>query len=303
MNPKTNKKWIDKVLIAPFYILPHHLLSLLMYYSTRLPLGALTPKLLSAFVKYYDIDVTEIAEPELKNYENFNEFFTRALTPQARPIAPQGVISPVDGVISQIGVIEQGRIFQAKGYDFSLEELFGGADTLSQFFKNGVFCTIYLSPRDYHRIHMPVTAQPRDMVYVPGRLFSVNARSVTTVPRLFARNERLITVCRSEAGAMALVMVGALFVGSMETVWDGAITPSSHWWKKVWRRGIHAEQWQVPQIIKQMQRGEEMGRFNMGSTVILLCDAKRVAWLPDLHPGSRVQMGQPLGTILPKKKT
>jgi phosphatidylserine decarboxylase len=302
MDTEKQQAVLDKLLIGPLYALPHHVLSLLMYYATRLPLGALTPKLITQFIKFYEINMDEAAETAVENYENFNEFFTRALKPETRPIAPDGVVSPVDGVISQIGTIKEERIFQAKGQDFSLHELFGGIDTLAHFFDKGVFCTIYLAPRDYHRIHMPVTAQPRDMIHVPGRLFSVNARSTRTVSRLFARNERLLTVCRSEAGAMAMVMVGALFVGSMETVWDGAITPSSHWWKNAWRKGYCAEQWQVPEIVKQVKRGEEMGRFNMGSTVILLFDAARVAWLPQLQAGTPVRMGEQIGTILRHQK-
>jgi phosphatidylserine decarboxylase len=296
MNPK-HAELVDKILTAPQYILPHHVLGLLMHYATHAPLGGMMPKLLAQFVKLYKVDMSEAEEEDLTAYQTFNEFFTRRLKADARPLAESGVVSPVDGTVSQIGKIEDGQVFQAKGHDFSLQELFGGKDKLANLFTHGVFCTIYLAPNNYHRIHMPVTAQPLEQVYVPGRIFSVSPRCTRAIPRLFARNERVITLCRSEAGALALVKVGALFVGSIETVWEDVITPRSDWWKKP-----QAEQWEVPEIVKTLPRGGEIARFNMGSTVILLFDAKRVTWLPEIQPGMALKMGQQIGTFTAAKK-
>lgn len=284
---------LDKLKTWPQYLLPHHLLTRGVYYLTRMEGGKVTQFVVKKFVDLYQVDMSSAVEPDPEAYPSFNAFFTRELTPEARPLAADGVLSPVDGEISQIGKVSDGRIFQAKGHDFSLLELLGGQENIAKYFKDACFCTIYLSPRDYHRIHMPVAGQPLDMAHVPGRLFSVNQSTTRTLPKLFARNERVISLFRSEAGAMCMVMVGALFVGSMETVWDGQITPPGA--KKV-------ESWHATDTAGKLARGAEMGRFNMGSTVILLFDAKRVNWLDSMQPGTKVRMGEKIAELVKKAK-
>lgn len=279
---------VDKLKVWPQYALPHHLLSRLMFYFTRLRGGKLTTGLIQAFVRLYKVDMDSAVEPEPSAYPSFNAFFTRALRPEARPVAAEGVVSPVDGEISQLGRVENGQLIQAKGHRFDLLALFGGTVKFSSLFPDACFCTIYLSPKDYHRIHMPLSGRPKDMLHVPGRLFSVNQSTARLVPNLFARNERVVSLFRSEAGPFALVMVGAIFVGSMETVWDGQITPPGA------RKVAH---WQAADTTGELARGAEMGRFNMGSTVILIFDANRVSWLDSLQPGDKVRMGQQIATL------
>lgn len=292
MNPKVRHA-LDHLLTAPQYILPHHLLSRAMHYLTRAEMGKLSEKMIDAFIRLYGVDMEAAMESDPAAYENFNAFFTRALKPESRPIAPQGIISPVDGTVSQAGKIHGETLFQAKGYEYTLTELFGGFKQLANLFADGVFCTLYLSPKDYHRIHMPVDGHPLDMVYVPGRLFSVNQRTTEKVPRLFTRNERAIALFKSSAGPMAVVMVGAMFVGNIETVWEGCIVPSDF---------SKPQRWELPDNAKALKRGEEMGRFNMGSTVILLFDSDRAAWLPELAEGYKLQMGSQIGQALQRNK-
>ncbi|MEM7260019.1 MAG: archaetidylserine decarboxylase, partial [Pseudomonadota bacterium] len=218
----------------------------------------------------------------------FNEFFTRALKPQARTIdnTPAGICSPVDGCVSQIGPINTGQIFQAKGFSYRALDLLGGRPADAEPFSNGVFATLYLSPRDYHRIHMPVDATLKSMHYVPGRLFSVAPHTVRTVPRLFARNERVVALFDSSAGKLAMVLVGAINVAAIETVWAGLITPPA---------GSHIKHcdYSTEQQIK-LVKGQEMGRFNMGSTVILLAEHGSI-WQDSLREGSTVRMGELIG--------
>jgi len=279
---------LDRLWLFLQHLISPRWLSLPVYHLTRKPLGKLTPWLIRRFVKRYQIDLS-IAQPSaIEEYATFNDFFTRAIDPAARPLAENGVLSPVDGTISQIGTVKKHTLIQAKGHTFTLSEVFGGFDQLAGLFENGVYCTIYLSPRDYHRIHMPAQGRPMDMVYVPGRLFSVNPRTANLIEKLYARNERVATVFKSEAGPMGLIMVGATFVGSMETVWQGVITPSEY------KKPAH---WRTSENTRPLARGAELGRFNMGSTVILLFQSSQVAWLPELKPGMPVQMGQALGTL------
>ena len=219
---------------------------------------------------------------------SFNQFFTRALKPTARPLADVEIISPVDAKISQIGKIDENRLLQAKGRFFRLEDLLGGNQKMVNLFKSGLFGTLYLSPKDYHRIHMPITGQLTDMMYIPGRLFSVNQRTSEVVPNLFARNERVICLFETALGPMALILVGALFVGSIETVWMGTVTPNR--WSQI-------QHWHYDEV-QVIQRGDEMGRFNMGSTVIVLLDANRIAWLSKLSTQTKVLMGQGLAKSL-----
>lgn len=279
---------LDYLKILPQYLLPQHLLSQLMYVLTRARLRVWKDWQIRWFIRRYGVDMRVAEQSDPLAYENFNSFFTRALKAGARPIAAglNEIVCPVDGAVSQIGGISKGRIIQAKGRDYSLLELLGGSEERAAPFLQGQFATLYLSPKDYHRIHMPVTGRLREMVYVPGRLFSVNALSVRSIPRLFARNERVAAIFDTEIGAMAVVMVGAMFVGSIETVWAGTITPPYR---------SRLQRWDYLTQDTVIERGAELGRFNMGSTVIVLFESGDVTWNSALAAGSAVRMGQGLG--------
>ncbi|HEC84926.1 MAG: phosphatidylserine decarboxylase [Candidatus Parabeggiatoa sp. nov. 2] len=276
----------EQLLTLPQYLIPQHLLSRLILKLTRLQMGAVTHWAIRRFIKHYSVDMNVAQSPEVRDYASFNQFFTRVLKPTARPLAEAEIISPVDAVISQIGQIDNGSLLQAKGRYFQLNELLGGHAKMVNLFKQGLFCTLYLSPKDYHRIHTPATGRLTDMIYVPGRLFSVNQRTSRVVPNLFARNERVICLFETEFGPMALILVGALFVGSIETVWAGTVAPN---------RLSQIEHWRYSEEMAQiLHRGAEMGRFNMGSTVIVLLDANHLAWLSSLPAQTKVLMGQGL---------
>ncbi|EDN66422.1 Phosphatidylserine decarboxylase-related [Beggiatoa sp. PS] len=282
---------VDRLLTLPQYLIPQHFLSLLILKLTRLPMGTVMRWVTRRFIKHYDVDMSIAQFSEVRAYANFNQFFTRALKPTARPLSANvDVLSPVDGEISQIGQIDKGSLLQAKGRTFQLNDLFGGQEEIADLFQQSLFCTLYLSPKDYHRIHMPMTGHLTDMVYVPGRLFSVNQRTTRVVPNLFARNERVICVFETEMGKMALILVGAIFVGSIETVWEGSVTPN---------RFSQVQHWPYPKKTAPfLQRGIEMGRFNMGSTVIVLLDANHLAWQENLTAKNEVLMGQGLARRL-----
>jgi len=229
--------------------------------------------------------MAEAAEADIHAYASFNHFFTRALKSGARPIAPatNAVVCPADGVVSQAGKITDGRIFQAKGKHFTATELLGGDANRAEAFNNGIYTTIYLSPKDYHRLHMPLTGTLKEMLHIPGRLFSVNAATTDSVPGLFARNERVACIFETEAGPMALILVGAIFVSSIETTWHGIVTPPT----------ISAvRSWLYENNAPTLQKGEEMGRFNMGSTIIVLFSNEAVHWLADFTAGKNVKMGE-----------
>jgi len=277
--------------VVPLYALPHHLLSRLVLHLTRWRLRPWKNLLISVFRRCYDVDMSTAACSDLREFENFNRFFTRELKPGARtaPDTPAAVACPVDGSVSRIGGIDGDAMLQAKGHHFQLEALLGGDRDHASCYHGGRFATLYLSPRDYHRVHMPVDGRLLSMTYVPGRLFPVNRRSTRTVTGLFARNERIICRFATAAGDMALILVGALFVGSMETVWSGQVTPAPN-------RRISIRDHSTDGI--GLNRGQEMGRFNMGSTVLLLFGADRVTWVRDIEAGSPVRMGQAIGTVL-----
>lgn len=262
-----------------------------MYHLTRIEHPAVKQPLTRWFIRRFGVDMQQALEPDPRAYRHFNAFFTRALQPGARPIATDSdaIACPVDGAISQIGRINDNRLFQAKGRDFSLESLLGGAPDLASRFRDGHFATIYLSPKDYHRIHMPIDGELEQMIYVPGRLFSVNPLTTRAVRDLFARNERVICVYRTTAGPMAVVMVGAICVASIETVWAGQITP---------RRPRAITSWAYSDRPVRLARGAELGRFNMGSTVIVLFGANRVEWAGSMAADVTVRMGQRIGTLL-----
>jgi len=283
-------RWYHLLYVGIQYLLPHHLLSALMLRATRVRRRPIKDLLIGTVVRHYQVDMTEAREPDPKAYASFNAFFTRPLRQDARPIVMQedAVVCPADGTLSRLGTIDGGRVFQAKGHDCSLLELLGGRQDWAQTFNDGTFATIYLSPRDYHRVHMPVDATLREMIHVPGRLFSVNPVTTALVPRLFGRNERVPCLFETGFGPMALILVGAIFVGSMETVWAGQVTPTA-----TRKPGpVRGEK-----TVIRLGKGAEMGRFNMGSTVILLFGPGRVAWDPGLGPGAHLRMGQRIGRI------
>jgi phosphatidylserine decarboxylase len=269
------------------YLLPQHGLSRLVLAATRVRAAWFKNWLIGRFLKHYPVDMTEAAESDPYCYGSFNEFFTRPLKASVRSIAAgaNDIACPVDGCISEAGRIDGERLLQAKGRDYRLGELLAGEAWASRF-AGGSFATIYLAPFNYHRIHMPLDGELSATVYVPGRLFSVNAVTAHYVPRLFARNERVLTLFDAPCGQFAVVLVGALNVGSMATVWAGDITPAA-------RRVIT----RLPAPPTRLKKGAELGRFNMGSTVILLFEPDRARWLPEVCAGSVVRLGQALGVI------
>ncbi|NCA71549.1 MAG: phosphatidylserine decarboxylase [Sphingobacteriia bacterium] len=271
------------------HILPQHTLSRLMYALARVRWGPLKDLLIGQLVRRYHIDLSEAAEPNPRAYDDFNAFFTRALRPGARPLDadPRAVVSPVDGLISQIGSITSDQPIQAKGEDFTIAQLLGGDEARARAFAGGRFATIYLAPSDYHRIHMPVAGALEWMGHIQGRLFSVNATTTRLVPGLLARNERVVCQFETAAGRMTMVLVGAIFVGGIETVWSGEVTP-----RRMQTGATHDADHPI-----RLERGAEMGRFNLGSTVILLFEPSRIDWDARLVPGCKIQLGQRLGTI------
>lgn len=280
----------QKVFIFFQYVFPHHLLSRLIGRLAECETPWFKNSLITWFIKRYKVDMSLAAEENPKRFQHFNDFFTRALKPGVRPIDAESnsVVSPADGAISQIGQIKHGRIFQAKGQCFSVNELLGGDSQRAKTFMGGNFCTVYLSPRDYHRVHMPVTGTLREMIYVPGRLFSVNQTTAENVPELFARNERVVCIFDTEVGPMAVVLVGAMIVASIETVWAGLVTPP----KRELRSFSYANEDRQPVTL---EKGAELGRFKLGSTAIVLFAANQVEWDEQLAELTCVNMGQPLG--------
>ena len=277
----------DKIITLPQYLIPQHALSMLMYRVTRCEVVWLKNAIIRFITRQYQVNMAEAAETDLATYSSFNAFFTRLLKEGVRPLADNEIISPVDGVVSQAGPIISGQIVQAKGQDYSVLTLLGGDDALTAEFTGGQFATIYLSPKDYHRIHMPVTGKLKKMRYVPGKLFSVSPRTARAVPDLFARNERVVVTFDTPIGPMVMVLVGAIFVGSMATVWSGQITPSY---------GKVIQQWTYDgeQAIT-IEQGQEMGRFNMGSTVVLLFGEQAVKFNDAIEADEPIQLGHAMG--------
>ncbi|MDB5969033.1 MAG: Phosphatidylserine decarboxylase proenzyme [Hydrocarboniphaga sp.] len=267
--------------------LPTRLLSWCIFKLTRIESPGFKNAFIRVFMSRFNISLAEAEFEKPASYKSFNEFFTRALKPDARPQASGAgvLISPVDGAVSQLGQVDGDRIFQAKGHHYTAAELLGGED-LAQPFIGGEFCTIYLAPNNYHRLHMPLTGTLREWVYVPGRLFSVNPATARAMPKVFARNERVAAIFDTEIGPFAMVLVGAFFVGSIETVWAGMISPPH-------RRSPLARY--QPVHPPTLERGAEMGRFNMGSTVILLAPPGALQWNPALGAATPLRMGQAIG--------
>lgn len=270
------------------YILPKHLLSRLVGKLAAAEAGGLTTWLIKTFIKQFNVDMNEALHSQPHDYATFNEFFTRPLKPGIRPIDERSNVltHAVDGTVSQFGEIDDDSLFQAKGHYFSLTALLGGKPELAKPFKGGKFATVYLSPRDYHRIHMPVDGTLTDMVYIPGDLFSVNPLTAQNVPGLFARNERVVAYFDTPVGKMALVLVGATIVASMETVWAGTITPPA---------GKHIQHWHYEKDSESsviLAKGDEMGRFKLGSTIVVCFEPDAIDFA-DLAPDQVTRLGKP----------
>jgi len=273
--------------VAPQYLLPKRLLTQFAGQVASLRGGAFTQWLIRDFIEKYKVNMAEAADPRIESYPTFNEFFTRALREGARPIADAPFVCPVDAAISQFGPIEHDQIFQAKGHSYSTHALVGGDMELAKQFDHGHFATLYLAPKDYHRIHMPCDGRLRRMIYIPGDLFSVNPLTARHVPGLFARNERVVTVFDTEYGPFVNVLVGATIVGSVATVWHGVVNPP---------RTRDIRQWRYDDQDIRLKKGEEMGRFLLGSTVVMLFPKNVVAFHPDWAPTKPVRLGGPMAS-------
>ncbi len=295
MSPEDSPTARERLFVASQYLLPQHFLSRIVYRLTRSRAPRVKNALISNFMRSFHPDMSDAMQRDPLAYASFNEFFTRALRPGARPIDPdRGVlVSPVDGAVSQIGRLDSSRIMQAKGHWYSLEALLDSGPSPGRWasrFVGGYFATLYLAPFNYHRIHMPLAGTLRAAWYVPGALFSVNAVTATSVPALFARNERVVCIFEDGPRWFAMVLVGALFVGSMDTVWHGEVTPRS---PRKWLE-LPLDSARSP---LRLDKGAEMGRFNMGSTVILILPPGAIDWLPAVTAGDSIAVGQPLGRL------
>ena len=273
----------DRLAVLPQYLLPKQALTTLAGKFASARLGGLTTSVIRWFVGRYNVNMGEAANPDITSYASFNDFFTRALKDGARPLADAALVCPVDGAISQFGPIAKDQVFQAKGHSYSTTALVGGDAALGARFENGHFATLYLSPRDYHRIHMPCAGSLTRMIHVPGELFSVNPTTARGVPGLFARNERVVCVFESAQGPFVLVLVGATIVGSMATVWHGQVNPP--------RPGT-LRQWDYAPGQVSLQKGEEMGRFLLGSTVVMLFPQGPLQFNPQWAPARPIQLGE-----------
>ena len=281
----------DSLFNAFQYIVPQHAISRIAGWLANTSVTWIKNPFTRWFVKRYDIDMSLAKESDPCAYASFNDFFTRALRDDARPICDEQdtVVFPADGSISQWGDIVSGRVFQAKGQSYSLVELLGGDEAAAKPFQGGNFATVYLSPKDYHRVHMPLAGRLTSMVHVPGDLFSVNDTTAENVPRLFSRNERAVCFFETEAGPMAIVLVGAMIVASIETVWAGQITPEARTVKTT-------EYGQIQDFA--FATGDEMGRFKLGSTAVVVFGPDAVKWREDYHAGSPTKMGEKMGDVI-----
>ncbi|WP_114968138.1 archaetidylserine decarboxylase [Rhodoferax ferrireducens] len=272
----------DRLAVLPQYLLPKQAITKFAGLIAGARGGQLTTHLIAWFVERYGVNMSEAANADLTSYATFNDFFTRALKVGARPLASADLICPVDGAISQFGPMAGDQLFQAKGHQYSSTALVGGDATLAARFDGGSFATLYLSPKDYHRIHMPCDGRLSRMIYVPGELFSVNPTTARGVPGLFARNERVVCVFESVRGPFVLVLVGATIVGSMATVWHGVVNPP---------RGGEVREWRYDEQSIALKQGEEMGRFLLGSTVVMLFPKAPLQFNPAWSPGGAVRLG------------
>ncbi len=272
--------------------MPLHMLSFCVGFLANCKISWFKNLLIKAFIKKFSIILSEAFVEVPEEYSSFNDFFIRALKPTSRPIfnEPNAIVSPVDGTISQIGYICNNSLLQAKGYSYTINALLG--QNMSEIFQNGAYITIYLSPKDYHRVHMPILGILEQMTYIPGKLFSVNRKTVLTLPNLFTRNERVITLFQTKLGKMAVVLIGAMFVGSIETTWAGTVNPYHS-------KEIHRIHYSTKQAIDKIcfNHGEEIGRFKMGSTVIVLFEDKNVGWLDNCLAENYIKMGESIGIL------
>ena len=275
--------------ITQQYLLPKKLLTRFAGLVAGARMGGLTQWIVRRFVAKYQVDMGEAADPRIESYATFNDFFTRALREGARPIAAAPFVCPVDAAISQFGPIEHDQLFQAKGHSYSTRALVGGDQALAHRFDQGHFATLYLAPKDYHRIHMPCEGRLKRMIYIPGDLFSVNPLTARHVPGLFARNERVVCEFECAHGPMVMVLVGATIVGSMATVWHGVVNPPRTSEPREWR-------YDDQQIV--LGKGEEMGRFLLGSTVVMLFPQNTLSFTPDWAPTRPVRLGESMGTVI-----
>jgi len=281
--------WRDKLFVTLQYLIPQHGLSRLVGMLARSEVPWIKTTFISLFMKRFGIDLSEAQIEDPDRFETFNAFFTRALKPEARPLEASDaadIACPADGAVSQLGAIRANQVFQAKGHDYSLYDLLGGDSALASEFTNGQFATIYLSPRDYHRVHMPVTGTLRETRYVPGDLFSVNEATANGVPNLFARNERLVCIFDTEHGPAAVILVGAMIVAGIETVFSGQVTPLP-------KQVVTTDYQRTAPIT--LEKGDELGRFLLGSTVVLLFPEGKARFESDLKAGSLVRVKGKLG--------
>ncbi len=275
--------------ITQQYLLPKKLLTVLAGKVAGARLGSFTHWVIRKFVAHYRVDMAEAADPRIESYASFNDFFTRPLRDGARPVSAAPFVCPVDAAISQFGPIEHDQIFQAKGHSYSTRALVGSDQQLAHRFDHGHFATLYLAPKDYHRIHMPCDGRLKRMIYVPGDLFSVNPLTARHVPGLFARNERVVCEFDTPHGPMVMVLVGATIVGSMATVWHGVVNPP---------RTRDVREWRYDDREVALRKGEEMGRFLLGSTVILLFPRNVLTFTPDWAPTRPVRLGEAMATLI-----
>ncbi|MCC7682616.1 MULTISPECIES: archaetidylserine decarboxylase [unclassified Janthinobacterium] len=278
----------DRLAVLPQYLLPKGALTNFAGRIAGAKGGAMTTRLIRWFVGRYNVNMDEALDPDITHYTSFNDFFTRALRPDARPLAKADYICPVDGRISQFGKIDKDQIFQAKGHNFSTTALVGGDAALAAQFEHGSFANLYLSPRDYHRIHMPCDGRLTRMIYVPGELFSVNPTTARGIPGLFARNERVVCVFDTANGPFVMTLVGATIVGSMATVWHGVVNPP---------RTGEIRDWSYANDNVVLKQGEELGRFLLGSTVVMLFPKDTVQFNANWQPAGPVQLGEVMGNV------
>lgn len=280
----------EKIFSSLQYLIPQHALSRAAGWVANANQPWIKNTFISWFVKRYHVDMSLALEENPLAYSCFNDFFTRALKPHVRPIDSEAkaLVCPADGVVSQLGDIVDGRIFQAKGQSYTSQELLGGDAALAREFADGKFATVYLSPRDYHRVHMPYAGKLRRMIVIPGDLFSVNGATAKHVPRLFSRNERAVAIFDTDIGPMAVVLVGAMIVAGIETPWAGGVAPI--------KRQIFTTEYDKAMQAIELGKGSEMGRFKLGSTVVLLFAKDKINWNEEYRPGSPTVMGSKMGT-------
>lgn len=292
-DPTDDRPFAERLAVGLQHVLPQRALTVAIGRGAAATGGAATTAVIRWFIRRYGVVMAEAADPDPAHYRSFNDFFTRALKPGARPLAAADLLCPVDGAISQFGAIDGGRLLQAKGHHYSVHALVGGDAALAAPFEHGHFATLYLSPKDYHRIHMPCAARLTRMIHVPGALYSVNPATARGVPGLFARNERVVCCFDAAFGPFVLVLVGATIVGSMATVWHGVVNPPRPSRVREWHYGAGTD---APPVA--LRQGDEMGRFLLGSTVVLLLPPGPLRFNPAWGPGGAIRMGEAMASFV-----